>query len=101
MSLWTLSVMGFSPIGNLLSGAAAEQWGAPIALTIGGTILLGLTFLAGYYSKKPSFQLNIYLPPAEEVRRPIIPAPFPQRPSYNLENQLKLDQPEPQSIGAD
>lgn len=39
-SIWTLVSFGFTPLGSLLGGAIAEQWGAPVALGLGGIVCL-------------------------------------------------------------
>jgi MFS family permease len=39
-SIWTLVSFGFTPLGSLLAGAIAEQWGAPVALGVGGIVCL-------------------------------------------------------------
>ncbi|HLZ09447.1 MAG TPA: MFS transporter, partial [Chloroflexota bacterium] len=39
-SIWTLVSFGFTPLGSLLAGAIAEQWGAPTALGVGGLVCL-------------------------------------------------------------
>ncbi len=38
MSIWVLVSFGFTPLGSLLAGAIAEQWGAPVALGFGGVV---------------------------------------------------------------
>lgn len=38
MSIWTLVSFGFSPIGSLIAGGIAQQWGAPVALGVGGIV---------------------------------------------------------------
>lgn len=47
MSLFTMMFFGVIPIGSLIAGFASEQIGAPLTLTIGGSVclLLGLWFL--------------------------------------------------------
>lgn len=46
MSIYSFVLMGISPIGSYWTGAAAQHWGAPVALGIGGAvtfvIVLGL-----------------------------------------------------------
>jgi MFS family permease len=37
MSLYTMAFIGTAPIGSLLAGTIAENFGAPMALTIGGS----------------------------------------------------------------
>lgn len=45
MSIWTLVSFGFAPIGSLIAGTIAQQWGAPVALGAGGVVcaLAGIT----------------------------------------------------------
>ena len=38
MSIWTLVSFGMTPIGSLLAGAIAQNWGAPLALGLGGAV---------------------------------------------------------------
>jgi len=40
MSMYTLSVMGLAPLGNLQAGALAEVWGVRFVLALGGAICL-------------------------------------------------------------
>ncbi len=40
MSLYTLAVIGLSPLGSLQAGAVAETWGVRFALGLGGAICL-------------------------------------------------------------
>ncbi len=40
MSMYTLSVMGLTPLGNLQAGALAEAWGVRFVLALGGAICL-------------------------------------------------------------
>ncbi len=48
MSLFSMTFMGFSPIGNLLAGAASQRVGAPATLVAGGLACAagGVLFLA-------------------------------------------------------
>lgn len=49
LSLWMITVSGLGPTGGLLVGWAAQQYGAPVALTasgiLAGTIALAMLFL--------------------------------------------------------
>ena len=49
LSLWMITVSGLGPTGGLLVGWAAQQYGAPVALTasgiLAGTITLAMLFL--------------------------------------------------------
>jgi MFS family permease len=51
MSIWTLVSFGFSPIGSLIAGGVAQQWGAPVALGLGGVVCavagVGTALLSG------------------------------------------------------
>jgi MFS family permease len=38
MSIWTLVSFGMTPVGSLIAGAVAQQWGAPVALALGGAV---------------------------------------------------------------
>jgi MFS family permease len=40
MSLYTMAFMGMAPLGSLLAGLAAEQWGAASAVRLGGCCCL-------------------------------------------------------------
>ena len=44
VSVYSLVFIGFTPFGNLISGALARSWGAPVALALGAAS--GLVFLA-------------------------------------------------------
>lgn len=58
MSIWTLVSFGFSPLGSLIAGAMAQQWGAPVALGFGGLVcaVAGITtaFLSSPLRRLPS-----------------------------------------------
>jgi MFS family permease len=41
MGIWSMVVSGAQPLGNLLAGAAADQWGVPTVLTIEGVGVAG------------------------------------------------------------
>lgn len=51
MSIWTLVSFGLTPIGSLLAGAIAQNWGAPVALGIGGVVCAIAT--VGVYLASP------------------------------------------------
>ena len=55
MSLFTMMFFGIIPIGGLIAGFASEQIGAPLTLTIGGSIclILGIWFLMTANLNKP------------------------------------------------
>jgi len=40
MSFYTMSVMGFVPVGNLVAGSLATRFGAPVTVTVGAVIFL-------------------------------------------------------------
>jgi hypothetical protein len=40
LSLYVMTSLGLIPFGNLMAGAIAEQFGAPLALAGGGTVTL-------------------------------------------------------------
>lgn len=46
MALYTMMFMGMAPFGALVSGAAAERWGAPVAVAAGGlaAVMAALAF---------------------------------------------------------
>lgn len=48
MSLYTLMFIGTAPIGALLSGAIAQRWGAPVATSASGIVLLGGALWVSY-----------------------------------------------------
>jgi MFS family permease len=41
MAVYTMMFMGMAPFGALLAGAAAERWGAPVAIATGAVAALG------------------------------------------------------------
>ncbi len=53
MSVYMLVFAGTIPIGNLIMGALSSQFGAPIALMIGGGISL-IAAVVGWFSRKPA-----------------------------------------------
>ena len=74
MSIWVLVSFGFSPIGSLLSGAVAQQWGAPLALGIGG-VCCAIAAISTALFRPALRQLPVSLPPEPTSRpSPITPA---------------------------
>lgn len=74
MSIWVLVSFGFSPIGSLLSGAVAQQWGAPLALGIGG-VICAIAAISTALFRPALRQLPVSLPPEPTSRpSPITPA---------------------------
>ena len=74
MSIWILVSFGFSPIGSLLSGAVAQQWGAPLALGIGG-VICAIAAISTALFRPALRQLPVSLPPEPTSRpSPITPA---------------------------
>jgi len=49
MALFTFTFMGTAPIGNFVTGAAAERLGAPAAVCLGGLVCLGSSW---FYSRR-------------------------------------------------
>lgn len=47
ISVWSLMLLGLTPIGSYLAGWVAEVWGAPVAVGLGGSVcgLVALTVL--------------------------------------------------------
>ncbi|MBV9463323.1 MAG: MFS transporter, partial [Verrucomicrobiae bacterium] len=41
MSLYTMAFMGMAPLGSLIAGGLADQFGAPWTVTLGGVVCLG------------------------------------------------------------
>jgi MFS family permease len=57
LSLYSLSFMGFTPIGSLMLGSASSAFGVPVTLSIAG----GLCLIAGlFFARKMPF-INSYL----------------------------------------
>lgn len=57
VSVYSLVFIGFTPIGNLLSGALARRWGAPEAMALGaaaGMVFIALLFRRIIAEEKPS-----------------------------------------------
>ena len=54
MSLYTTSFMGIMPFGSLLAGSLANKIGAPLTLTIGGSICISAAIAFAY--KLPSIR---------------------------------------------
>ncbi|HEY3283306.1 MAG TPA: MFS transporter, partial [Armatimonadota bacterium] len=44
ISVWSLTLIGFTPIGSYQAGLIAEHWGAPVSVALGG-VVCGLTAL--------------------------------------------------------
>jgi MFS family permease len=57
MALYTMMFMGMAPFGALLSGAAAERWGAPVAVAAGG--LLAVVAALAFGRRIPSLRADV------------------------------------------
>jgi len=47
MGFYTMAFMGFAPLGSLTAGVLAHKLGAPVTVTIGGTMCLVLSVIIG------------------------------------------------------
>jgi MFS family permease len=63
MSLFSMMLVGMAPFGSLLAGWAADQWGAPLVVAVGG----GFCAVAGIIFARQ-------LPRLREAARPILAA---------------------------
>jgi MFS family permease len=54
MSVYSMMFMGMAPIGALLAGASAGQWGAPLTVGLGG--LITVIAAGGFAAGLPSFR---------------------------------------------
>ena len=54
MSLYVVSLVGTGPVGSLLAGAAANLFGAPLTLFIGGLVCVGVSFI--FYRNLPGLR---------------------------------------------
>ena len=52
MSMFILTFIGTMPIGNLLSGVISERYGAPMALTVGGTVIVAYATIVAIRNKR-------------------------------------------------
>ena len=65
MGMWSLVFAGTSPIGSLLMGWMAGQWGAPVAIRVAAVIVLGccgLVFLESHHSRAREAQERMRAP---------------------------------------
>lgn len=46
MSLYSLILVGLTPVGSLWSGAVAKAWGAPVAVAVGSSVILAASVFA-------------------------------------------------------
>ena len=69
MSLYTLMFAGTAPIGALGSGVIAQRWGAPVATTFSGAVmLLGAALVAWRFSLLARLQTDRVAEPAPTER---------------------------------
>jgi MFS-type transporter involved in bile tolerance (Atg22 family) len=54
MSAYMMIFQGVMPFGNLQAGFVAELWGAPVAVEIGGAVLLAYGGLVAWYLSRPA-----------------------------------------------
>jgi MFS family permease len=52
MSMFILTFIGTMPIGNLISGAVSERYGAPVALTVGGAVIVAYATIVSIRNKR-------------------------------------------------
>ena len=52
MSMFILTFIGTMPIGNLISGAVSERYGAPMALTVGGAVIVAYTSIVAIRNRR-------------------------------------------------
>ncbi len=73
MSIWTLVSFGFTPIGSLIAGGIAQQWGAPLALGFGGAVCafaaLAIALLSPTFRALPAGN-NPEIPPGPAMAQP-------------------------------
>jgi len=58
MSLYTMAFMGMTPLGSLLSGYLASRFGAPFALSLGGSVCMAAACL--FATRVPALQRMHY-----------------------------------------
>jgi MFS family permease len=54
MSLFTMSVMGMIPVGSMLAGSVASQWGPRVGLALAGMVAVGASLRFRYRTSKRS-----------------------------------------------
>jgi MFS family permease len=73
LSIYVTTYVGTMPIGSVLAGWVASQWGAPLALGLGGAVCMAVGLAARGWLSSPAQEPAGVLPPG----RPGRPAPPP------------------------